>query len=466
MVNEYDLAVIGAGPAGYVAAIRASQLGKKVVCIEKDKSLGGTCLNVGCIPSKALLESSELYHHTKTDGQKQGLIFKDLKPDFGAMQKRKDQVVKQLTTGVKGLFKKNKIEAINGLAKFIDSHTLLVDDDKNQTEVKAKNILIATGSYPTQLSFAPVDQKRILDSTGALALNEIPKKLVVIGGGYIGLEMGSVFQRLGSEVVVLEMADRILPLMEKDLAKELHKWLKKDGMQFELGAKVEKVKALKNEVSVQFSDSQEKQQTITASHVLVAVGRKPLTDELELDKVGIQKNKQGFIEVNENYQTNVSHVYAVGDVIGGAMLAHKGSEEGVAVAEILAGQKGSVHYGAIPGVVYTSPEVASVGLTLDEAKQKFDQAHEYKFPFLANGRALAIGQAKGFVKIVADKKTDRILGAHVIGPHASDLIGELVLAIEFSASAEDIARTCHAHPTLSEAIKEACLGLGDGSIHI
>lgn len=465
--NSFDLIVIGAGPGGYVAAIRGAQLGMKVACIEKDKTLGGTCLNVGCIPSKALLESSELYAQAKHGMAEHGIQTKEVTLDLKKFMERKDQVVRQLTGGVAGLFKKNKITHVVGQAKLLPDRTVSVQQGKETLSLTAKNILLASGSQAIALPTVPVDQQKIVDSTGALSLSAVPKKLIVIGGGYIGLELGSVYLRLGSEVTVLEALDRIVPGMDQELGKALQKVLEKQGMKFQLSTKVKKAAANRSGgVDVAVEDASGKEQNLNADVVLVAIGRKPYTEGLGLQEAGVRTDEKGRIIVDEKFQTSVKGVFAVGDVIAGPMLAHKASEEGIALVELLAGQAGHVNYNAIPSVVYTWPEVASVGLSEEQVKEKGVEYKTFKFPFLANGRAIAMGEKDGFVKLIADKNSDRLLGAHVIGPRASDLIAELVLAMEFSASAEDIARTCHAHPTLAEAVKEAALGLGSGTIHL
>ena len=460
-VKKFDLVVIGAGPGGYVAAIRAAQLGMKVACVEKEKTLGGTCLNIGCIPSKALLESSEKYAQTAKELTDHGIDVQGLSLDLKRFMDRKDQIVKRLTGGVALLFKKNKIETLSGTARIQKDRTVMVGNDK----LSAPHIILATGSVPAALPGFPVDNESIVDSTGALSLQRIPKKMIVIGGGYIGLEMGSVYSRLGSEVVVLEALDRIVPTMDLELGQAFQKILEKQGIQFRLSAKVKKGEIRAPSVEVTF-ETHGKEEKIVGDVILVAVGRRPCTEGLGLKEAEIQMNPKGFIEVNEKLETTLPGVYAVGDCIRGPMLAHKASEEGIAVVERIAGQAGHVNYHAIPSVVYTWPEVASVGITEEEAKMQGIDYKAFKFPFFANGRALSMGFREGFVKLIADKQTDRLLGAHIIGPRASDMIAEMVLAIEFSASAEDIARTCHAHPTLAEAIKEAALGLGSGPIHI
>ncbi|MCC6273179.1 MAG: dihydrolipoyl dehydrogenase [Deltaproteobacteria bacterium] len=463
---SYDLIVIGAGPGGYVAAIRAAQLGMKVACVEKDRTLGGTCLNVGCIPSKALLESSELYAQAKDKLKDHGVQVSGLALDLKKCMERKDQVVAQLTGGISSLFKKNKIDHVLGQAQLNADRSVTVRQNKEETTLKAKHVILATGSRPIEIPGVAVDGKSVVDSTGALALSQVPKKLIVIGGGYIGLELGSVYLRWGSQVTVLEALDRIVPAMDLEVGKTFQRTLQKQGMQFQLSTKV-KGAAVKKDgtVDVTVEDASGKAATLNADVVLVAVGRRPNTEGLGLDKAGVKLDERGRIAVDEKFRTSLPGVYAIGDVIAGPMLAHKAMEEGAAVAENLAGQAGHVNYDAIPSVVYTWPEVASVGLTEEQLKEKGVEYKAFKFPFMAVGKAIAMGEKEGWVKLLADKKTDRLLGAHILGARASDLIAELVLAIEFKASAEDVARTCHAHPTLSEGVKEAALGLGSGTIH-
>ncbi len=463
--NGYDLIVIGAGPGGYVAAIRAAQLGMNVACIEKDPSLGGTCLNVGCIPSKALLESSELYELAKSKLKDHGIAVGDLSLDFKRMMERKDQVVGQLTGGVAHLFKKNKIDRIQGVAQIQADRSVLVNTGAEERKLSSRFVVIATGSKPAGLPGLTINQDSIIDSTGALALKKVPAQLIVIGGGYIGLELGSVYLRLGSEVTVIEALDKIVPGMDKEIGNSLFKILQKQGMKFHLSTKVQKLSPEKAGVSVTLEAPDGKTSKLSAETVLVSIGRKPNTDGLGLESAGIQMDDKGRIKVDEHFQTTLPGVFAIGDVIDGPMLAHKAMEEGVAVAEILAGQAGHVNYFSIPSVIYTWPEVASVGLTEEEARERGRDYAVFKFPFQANGRALALGEKEGWVKLLSDRKTDRLMGAHIIGPRASDMIAELVLALEFKASAEDIARTVHAHPTLSEVVKEAALGLGSGPIH-
>jgi len=460
----FDVVIIGAGPGGYVAAIRAAQLGMTVACVEKD-SVGGTCLNVGCIPSKALLESSELYYLAKETFKDHGIEIKGLSLDFKTVIARKDTVVRQLTGGVAGLFKKNKVTHVKGTARLLGSQSVEVTGKEGTRLLKAKAIVIATGSAPISLPILPLDGERVVDSTGALSLSAIPKELVVIGGGYIGLEMGSVYLRLGSKVTVVEATDRIAGTLDAEVATVLHRALKKQGMDFRLSTKLVSGTTKKKQVELSL-DSGGTVSTLVADCVLVAVGRRPYLDGLGVDALGIQKDERGRLVVDAGYQTTVAGVYAIGDVIAGPMLAHKASEEGVALVEILAGQKGHVNYATIPSVVYTAPEVASVGLSEAEATAQGIDYTVAKFPYAANGRALALGEKEGFVKLMANRVTDRLIGAHLIGPRASELIGEIVLGMEFGTSAEDIARTVHAHPTLSEATKEAALALGSGAIHM
>ena len=452
---EFDLAVIGAGPGGYTGAIRASQLGLKTCIIEKDSTLGGTCLNVGCIPSKALLDSSEHYHFSLEKIKEHGVIPKKISLDLAVMMKRKTKIVKELTGGVDYLMRKNKIEKFKGQAQITGPNEIQINGKK---KIQTKNILIATGSIPRALPFAPFDSKTILSSTEALSLNQVPKKMIVIGGGYIGLELGSVWKRLGSDVMVIEFADRLLPAMDKDLSKALHQSLQKQGIQFHFQSKVTEVQPKKNKVEVSF-DQNGKIQSVSGDVALVAIGRIPYHEGLGLKEIGIQPSDRGYIPVNDLYQTSIPSIFAIGDVIEGAMLAHKAEEEGVAVAEIISQGAGHVNYKTLPSVIYTWPEVASVGLTQEQAEEKGFEVRAGRFPFTANGRAKALGWTEGFVKIVADKKTDEVLGVHVIGPRASDMISEAVTAMEFSASSEDIARSFHAHPTLSEVMREAALNV-------
>ena len=459
----HDLLVIGAGPGGYTAALRAAQLGLDVACVEKDPTLGGTCLNVGCIPSKALLESSELYEEAGKGGlAAHGFEVQGVKLDLPKMLGRKDKVVKSLTTGIAGLFKKNKITRYEGHARLAGEGKVIVKGAEGEQEIEAKHILIATGSSVATIPGVEIDGDRVGSSTDAIAYPEVPKRLVVIGAGYIGLELGSVWRRLGSKVIVLEYLDRILPGMDNEVAKAAQKIFEKQGLEFHLGAKVTGVKALKTKAKVEI----EGQDPIDCDRVLVAVGRKPNTEGLGLDAVGIELDKRGRIPVNDRFETGVEGLYAVGDVIRGPMLAHKAEEEAVACVERIATGYGHVNYDAIPGVCYTHPEIASVGKTEEQLKEQGAPYRKGKFPFMANGRAKALNQTEGFVKILAHEQTDRILGVHIIGPRAGDLIAEAVAAIEFGATSEDVARTSHAHPTLAEVVKEAALGVDGRSLNI
>ncbi|WP_459557231.1 NAD(P)/FAD-dependent oxidoreductase [Lacunimicrobium album] len=460
-MSQYDLLIIGAGPGGYVAAIRAAQLGLKVACVEKEKALGGTCLRVGCIPSKALLDSTELYEKATGSMKDRGIIAKSVELDLSKMLSHKDRVVTGLTMGVESLFKKNKVTRLIGAAHFTNPNTVVVEHDGKSEEVTAKNFLIATGSVPSSLPGIEPDGVNVVTSTEALAFTEVPKKLVVIGAGYIGLEMSTVWRRLGSEVVVLEFLDRILPGMDTEIATEAKKLFEKQGLVFNLGCKVTGTKMAGKQVEVMI----EGKDSIKADKVLMSVGRKPATDQLGLDAAGVTLGQRNFITVNAHYQTNVPNIYAIGDVIGGAMLAHKAEEEGIACVEHIVTGYGHVNYNAIPAVVYTSPEIATVGKTEDQLKTEGVPYKTGYFPFMANGRAKAMGTTEGKIKFLAHAETDRVLGVHIIGPHAGDLIAEVVLAIEFSASSEDIARTCHAHPTLAEALKEAAMAVEKRAIH-
>ena len=466
MDNSFDVIIIGGGPGGYVCAIRAAQLGLKTACVESRGALGGTCLNVGCIPSKSLLNLSENYYKAKKDFNNQGIEISDIKLNIEKMMSNKNKSVQVLTKGVEFLFKKNKVTYLKGKGVIFSKNDVVVYSDDSKQSYKAKNIVIATGSSPTSLPGIEIDEKNIVSSTGALSLPSVPKKLTVIGGGYIGLEMGSVWSRLGSEVTVIEYLDHITPGMDREISKEFQKILTKQGITFKLNSKVTSVKNVKNKVLVEYTDNttaaRERQE---CDKVLVSVGRRPYTEGLNLSKVGIKKNDKGRIEVNKKLQTSISNIYAIGDVIEGPMLAHKAEEEGIAVAETLAGQAGHVNYDVIPGVVYTSPEVATVGKTEEQLKENNIGYKVGKFPFLANSRAKVNNETEGFVKILADSNSDRVLGVHIIGPHSGDMIAEMALAMEFGASAEDIARTCHAHPTHTEAIKEAALAVDKRPIH-
>jgi len=466
MENNFDVIIIGGGPGGYVCAIRAAQLGLKTACVESRGALGGTCLNVGCIPSKSLLNLSENFHKAKKDFNQQGIEISDIKLNIDKMMSNKNKSIQILTKGVEFLFKKNKVTYLKGKGVLFSKNDVVVYNNNKKENYKAKNIVIATGSDVVSLPGITIDEKNIISSTGALSLNKVPKKLIVIGGGYIGLEMGSVWSRLGAEVTVIEYLDCITPGMDREISKEFQKILNKQGIKFKLNSKVNSVKNQNNSVVVKFTDNKNsKNETIEADKVLVSVGRKPYTEGLNISKIGIKKDEKGRIKVNEKLQTSVNNIYAIGDVIKGPMLAHKAEDEGIAVAEILAGQAGHVNYDVIPGVVYTSPEVAMVGKTEEQLKSENKTYKVGKFPFLANSRAKVNNETEGFVKILADSNTDKILGAHIIGPHCGDMIAEMALAMEFGASAEDIARTCHAHPTHTEAIKEAALAVDKRPIH-
>jgi dihydrolipoamide dehydrogenase len=465
--NNFDVVVIGGGPGGYVCAIRAAQLGLKTACIESRGTLGGTCLNVGCIPSKSLLNLSENYKKAKKDFNNQGIEISDIKLNVNKMMSNKDKSVQVLTKGVEFLFKKNKVTYFKGKGViFSENDVVVYESDIKRSNIKAKNIVIATGSSPTSLPGIEIDEKNIVSSTGALSFPEVPKDLIVIGGGYIGLEMGSVWSRLGSNVTVVEYLDFITPGMDREVSNEFKKILTKQGIKFKLNNKVTAVNNIENKIVVDCTNNTTKaRESVECDKVLISVGRKPYTEGLNLSKIGIKKDSKGRIEVNEKLQTSLKNIYAIGDVIKGPMLAHKAEDEGIAVAEIIAGQAGHVNYDVIPSVVYTSPEVASVGKTEEQLKSEKKDYKVGKFPFLANSRAKINNETEGFVKILADSNTDKVLGAHIIGPHSGDMIAEIALAMEFGASAEDIARTCHAHPTHTEAIKEAALAVDKRPIH-
>ncbi|MGZ3762084.1 MAG: dihydrolipoyl dehydrogenase [Mucilaginibacter sp.] len=466
---QYDVIVIGSGPGGYVAAIRCVQLGLKTACIEKYATYGGTCLNVGCIPSKALLDSSEHYYNAAHAFKTHGINLENLSVDFGQMIKRKGEVVQKNTAGISFLFKKNKIDGYQGMGSFKDKNTIIITKaDGTTQEITGKNIIIATGSKPSSLPFIKIDKKRIITSTEALTLPEIPKHLILIGGGVIGLELGSVYARLGAKVSVIEYMDGIIPTMDKSLGKELQKVLQKQGMEFYLGHKVTGATVKGKEVTVTFDNPKGEKQELKGDYCLVAVGRIAYTDSLGLDKIGLTVEERGRkITVDEHMETSVKGVYAIGDVIRGAMLAHKAEDEGTYVAETIVGQKPHIDYNLIPGVVYTWPEVAAVGQTEEQLKEKGVKYKAGSFPFRASGRAVASGDLDGFVKVLADAATDEILGVHIIGPRAADMIAEAVVAMEYRASAEDISRMSHAHPTYTEALREACLAATDNRpIHI
>lgn len=461
--KSYDVIVIGAGPGGYVCAIRAAQLGMSVACVESRATLGGTCLNVGCIPSKALLSASEKYEAAEHHLGAMGIRIGSLKLDLKAMMGHKDQVVTSNTKGIEYLFKKNKVEWLKGKGVITAPGQVQVGSET----YAAKHIVIATGSDVVSLPGITIDEKRIVSSTGAIALAEVPKTLVVIGGGVIGLELGAVWRRLGSEVTVIEFLDRILPGMDAELSKEMQKILTKQGIKFKLATKVTAAKSNGKAVDLTLEDAKGgNAQNLSAEIVLVAVGRKAYTEGLGLDKVGVKTDDRGRVVTDKKFQSNVPGIYAIGDVIAGPMLAHKAEDEGMILAEMLAGQSGHIDYDLIPGVVYTWPEVAAVGKTEQQLKEAGIPYKIGKFPFSANGRARAMNATDGFVKILAHEKTDRVLGVHIVGPEAGTLIAEATLAMEFGASAEDIARTCHAHPTLEEAVKEAALAVDGRPIHI
>lgn len=466
-MNKYDVAVIGSGPGGYVAAIRCAQLGLKTAIIEKYNVLGGTCLNVGCIPSKALLDSSHHYEDAMKNFADHGIeIPKEIKLNFKKMIERKGAVVDQTTKGIQFLMDKNKIDVYTGVGSFKDATHIEIKGEETTT-IEAKNTIIATGSKPSSLPFIKLDKERIITSTEALSLKEVPKHLLVIGGGVIGLELGQVYSRLGAEVSVVEFMDRIIPTMDSAQSRELTKAMRKQGVKFYLSHKVSAVERNGEEVELTATDKSGKEVKISGDYCLVAVGRRPYTDGLNAENAGVKLTERGMVEVNDQLQTNVGNIYAIGDVVRGAMLAHKASEEGVMVAEIIAGQKPHLNYNLIPGVVYTWPEVASVGKTEEQLKEDKVAYKSGQFPMRALGRARASGDIDGFVKILSDKETDEVLGVHMVGARVADLIAEAVVAMEYRASAEDIARMTHAHPTYSEAVKEAALAATeDRPIHI
>ncbi len=463
---DYQVVVIGSGPGGYVAAIRCAQLGFKTAIIEKYDTLGGTCLNVGCIPSKALLDSSEHYHNATHTFKEHGIDVADPKVNLKQMISRKASVVKQTCDGIAYLMKKNKIDVHQGVGSFVDKNTIAISKDGKDKKITTEKVIIATGSKPTPLPFAPFDKKRIISSTEALELKEIPRHLIVVGGGVIGLELGSVYQRLGSKVTVVEFLDSIIPTMDGSLGKELLKISRKQGMEFYLGHKVTEIKNKGKEVALKIEDKSGKQIDLKGDYCLVSIGRRPYTDGLGLDKVGIELER-GQIPVDDHLKTKVENIYAIGDVVRGAMLAHKAEEEGVMVVEQMAGQKPHINYLLIPGVVYTWPEVASVGYTEEQLKKDGKAYKVGNFPFKALGRARASMDVDGFVKVLADKQTDEILGVHIIGARAADMIAAAVTAMEYRASAEDVSRMSHAHPTYMEAVKEACLAATENrALHV
>lgn len=456
--KNYDLVIIGGGPAGYTGATRAAQLGMKVAIIEKEKTLGGTCLNVGCIPSKALLDSSEHFHSANHEFKDHGIEVTGVKLNLKNMMARKDKVVEDLTGGVAYLMKKNKVDHFNGFGKLLDANTVEVKTESGTQNLKTKNIMLSTGSAPNELPFLKFDEKTVVSSTGALALEKLPKKLLVIGAGVIGLELGSVWNRLGSEVTVLEFSKKICGPMDAKCTKKLQQILTKQGLNFIFEAKASSAKISKDGVSVTYEDMKNnKTETIDADVVLVATGRRAFSEGLGLEELGIEKDQRGMVEIDDQFRTKHKNIYAVGDLVRGPMLAHKAEEEGVAVAEIIATGHGHVNYETVPGIVYTWPELASVGATEEELKSKDIKYKSGQFPFTANGRAKAMNSTDGFVKVLADSTTDRVLGVHILGPRASDIISEAVICMEFGGSSEDLARSFHAHPTLPEAIREAAL---------
>lgn len=466
MSSEFDVVIIGGGPGGYVAAIKAAQLGLKVACVEKRGALGGTCLNVGCIPSKALLHSSHLFEEANHNFKKHGIKVEGLKVDVKAMQKHKDEIVTGLTKGIEGLFVKNKVTYIKGEGQITGKGEVTVKGSKKEV-LKTKNIIIATGSSVTPLPGVKIDGKNIISSDEAIHLTSVPKKLAVIGAGVIGLELGSVWRRLGAEVTVIEYLDKVLPPMDNEVSREFQKIMEKQGIKFKLGSKVTSAKSGAKGVEISIEPAAGgKVEKITADKVLVAIGRKPNTEGLGLEKIGVKLDERGRVETDGHFKTSVDGIYAIGDVITGPMLAHKAEEDGVAIAEILAGQKGHVDYDLVPSVVYTHPEVSMVGKTEEQLKAAGVEYNKGKFPFMANSRARSVSDTDGFVKILADKNTDEVLGVHIIGPQAGTIIAEAVVAMAYRASSEDIARICHSHPDLNEAVKEAALATFFKPIHM
>ena len=465
MPDKFQAVVIGGGPGGYVCAIRLAQLGLKTACVESRGSLGGTCLNVGCIPSKSLLNLSEEFHKVKNLSNK-GIEVGEVKLNLDKMMKSKDKAVTVLTKGVEFLLKKNKVTYYKGVGSFKSKNEISIKgEDNNETLIFSEKTIIATGSVPTALPGISFDEKIIVSSTGVLKLDKVPKKLMVVGGGYIGLEMGSVWSRLGSEVHVVEFLDHITPGMDKEISNEFMKILKKQGIKFHMQHKVEKITKKNSSAIVLTLDKDGNRKNFDCDVVLVSVGRKPNTEGLNLEKIGLNLDDKNRIQTDKNFKTNLDNIYAIGDVISGPMLAHKAEDEGIAAAENIVGQSGHVNYDTIPGVIYTTPEVASIGKTEEQLNNLNIKYKIGKFSFMANSRAKAIDDTEGFVKILADEKTDKVLGAHLIGPHAGELIAEIGIAMEFGASSEDIARTCHAHPTFSEAVKEAALSVDKRAIH-
>ena len=465
MSEKFDAIVIGGGPGGYVCAIRLAQLGKKTACVEYRGTLGGTCLNIGCIPSKNLLNLSENFQKAK-NFSKVGIEISDIKLNLDKMMKNKDKAVTVLTKGVEFLFKKNKVSYFKGFGSFVsDKKIKIKSSDGKEREIDGDNIIIATGSEPSKMQNINFDEEKIVSSTGALSLKKVPKKMIVIGGGYIGLEMGSVWSRLGSDVHVIEFLDHITPGMDKEISNEFMKILKKQNIKFHMSTKVEKITKKNENIEIETSNNKGEKNTHLCDVALISIGRKAFTNNLDLKKINLKTDEKGRIKVDKNFRTDKKNIFAIGDVIQGPMLAHKAEEEGIAVAEIIAGQSGHVNYDLIPGVIYTSPEVATIGKTEEQLKEQNTSYKIGKFPFMANSRAKAIDEPEGFVKILADNSTDKVLGVHIIGPHAGEMIAEMAVAMEFGASSEDIARTCHAHPTFSEAIKEAALSVDKRQIH-
>ena len=465
MSEKFDAIVIGGGPGGYVCAIRLAQLGKKTACVEYRGTLGGTCLNIGCIPSKNLLNLSENFQKAK-NFSKVGIEISDIKLNLDKMMKNKDKAVTVLTKGVEFLFKKNKVSYLKGFGSFVSEKKIKIKgSDGKESEIEGENIIIATGSEPSQMPNINFDEERIVSSTGALSLKKVPKKMIVIGGGYIGLEMGSVWSRLGSDVHVIEFLDHITPGMDKEISNEFMKILKKQNIKFHMSTKVEKITKKGENVEIETSNSKGEKSSHDCDVALISIGRKAFTNNLNLEKIKLKTDEKGRVKVDKNFKTDKKNIFAIGDVIQGPMLAHKAEEEGIAVAEIIAGQSGHVNYDLIPGVIYTSPEVATIGKTEEQLIKQNISYKIGKFPFMANSRAKAIDEPEGFVKILADNSTDKVLGVHIIGPHAGEMIAEMAVAMEFGASSEDIARTCHAHPTFSEAIKEAALSVDKRQIH-
>ena len=465
MSEKFQAVVIGGGPGGYVCAIRLSQLGIKTACVESRESLGGTCLNIGCIPSKNLLNFSENFHKAKKLTNL-GIEVGEVKFNLEKMMKNKEKAVSTLTKGVEFLFKKNKVTHLKGIASFKSKNQIsIVNKEKKEISIETDNVIISTGSEPVSLPGTKFDEETIVSSTGALSLKKVPKKMVVVGGGYIGLEMGSVWSRLGSEVHIIEFLDHITPGMDKEISKEFMKILQKQGIKFHMQTKVDSIKKNKNGAVVSTTNKEGKKVNFECDVVLISVGRKSYIKNLNLEAVGVALDQKKRIKTDKNFLTNVKNIYAIGDVIKGPMLAHKAEEEGIAVAENIAGQSGHVNYDVIPGVIYTSPEVAAIGKTEEQLNELNIKYKIGKFPFMANSRAKTIDQSEGFVKILSDQTTDKVLGAHIIGNHAGEMIAEIAIAMEFGASSEDIARTCHAHPTFSEALKEAALSVDKRAIH-